>query len=587
LMSLAFWLNSAWMLKCARQRNAFRRATRRVEYEQAEVLRAILAANRDTEFGRRHAFDSIGCPRQFQDLVPPSVYEDYREPIVRMAAGHANVLTAERVRLFEPTSGSSGAEKLIPYTAGLRRQFQRGLSAWIGDLLMNRPALRGGRAYWSISPSFGSARRTSGGIPIGFDDDAAYLGGIERWAVRRLLVAPSRLSQCDDLEMFRYWTLLCLLAADDLALISIWNPTFLSALLVSLPEWLDRLCDDLRHGTAPGKWGPQRNGAPALAANPRRADALTSISRSAANWPAALREIWPRLALISCWTDAAAIHSVGELRATFPQVEIQPKGLLATEAIVSIPLLDCPAPALAVRSHFFEFLEVDVEGAGIVDSRRARLAHELDRGGRYQIVLTTAGGLYRYCLGDEVEVVGFSNQCPLFRFLGRGDHVSDMVGEKLAEPHVRLAVDRSLAVCGLEPRFSLLTPLRERPVRYRFYLQLATGAKFHPTMIDQLQRLLEAHLAENPHYRYAVGLCQLAPVEIRPLDAHGEPAWQLYQRRCLARGQKAGNIKPVALDTWDGWPEVFRPLEIVAPWPTAADKCKIVSNHNRSGGRNP
>ena len=150
--------------------------------------------------------------------------------------------------------------------------------------------------------------------------------------------------------------------------------------------------------------------------------------------------------------------------------------------------------------------------------------------------------------------------------------MSDLVGEKLAEPHVRLAVDRSLAECGLEPRFSLLTPIAERPVRYRFYLQLAAGAKIHPTMIDQLQRLLEARLAENPHYRYAVGLGQLAPVEIRLLDAHGEPAWQVYQRRCLARGQKAGNIKPVALDTWDGWPAVFRPLEVVVAWPVEVDK---------------
>ena len=102
----------------------------------------------------------------------------------------------------------------------------------------------------------------------------------------------------------------------------------------------------------------------------------------------------------------------------FPQVEIQPKGLLATEAIVSIPLLDSPAPALAVRSHFFEFAAVDFVGGGIVDSRRPRLAHELECGGRYQILVTTAGGLYRYCLGDEVEVVGSSDQCPLLRFLG-------------------------------------------------------------------------------------------------------------------------------------------------------------------------
>ena len=38
-------------------------------------------------------------------------------------------------------------------------------------------------------------------------------------------------------------------------------------------------------------------------------------------------------------------------------------------------------------------------------------------------------------------------------------------------------------------------------------------------------------------------------------------AWDLFERRCLAEGQKVGNIKPVALDRRPGWPAVFAPLE--------------------------
>ena len=473
------------------------------------------------------------------------------------------------MRLLEPTSGSSGGEKWIPYTDGLRRQFQRGIAAWIADLFRHRPVVRRGRAYWSISPALGRPRRTAGGIPIGFDDDAAYLGGVEQWALRRLLVTPTSLAQCDDLEMFRYRTLLHLLAADDLALISIWNPTFLTALLQSLPDWLGSLCHDLRHGSR-SKWPPS------VAANPRRADAISSIGKSSANMPQMLREIWPRLALISCWADAAAVHGVSDVQQTFPHVEIQPKGLLATEGIVSIPLIDCQAPALAVRSHFFEFAEADAvietESTTAIDSRHLRLAHELDRGGRYRIVLTTAGGLYRYCLGDEVEIVGHTGECPLLRFLGRGDRVSDLVGEKLSEPQVRLAVDGALAQCGVAARFALLAPVAGRPARYRLYLQLADDAELECAELAALQRALEDGLGENPHYRYAVGLGQLAPGEIRLLDALGEPAWHVYQQRCLARGQKVGNIKPVALDTWEGWPQAFAALEIDPPLPTSAGK---------------
>ena len=530
-----------------------------------------------------HDFRSIASPRDFQARVPPTTYDDYRDSIARIAGGERNVLTRERVRLLEPTSGSSGGEKWIAYTSGLRRQFQRGVAAWIADLFQARPAVRRGRAYWSISPASGRVRRTAAGIPIGFDDDAAYLGTIEQWALRRLLVAPSNLARFDDLKMFRYCTLLCLLAADDLALISVWSPTFLTVLFAPLADWLGPLCRDLRNGTVTGPdlRGLQCNWRPPFRADLRRADTVAAIAgplaKSGTNLPEALREIWPRLALVSCWTDAVAGRAVSDVQTLFPLVEIQPKGLLATEGIVSIPFIDCPAPALALRSHFFEFAEDDsaarqTSGAASAGSQRFRLAHEVELGGRYQIVLTTAGGLYRYRLGDEVEIVGRSGQCPLLQFVGRGDRVSDMVGEKLAESHVRLSVDRALAECGPALRFALLVPVARPTARYRLYVQFVAGTETDASELVGVQPSLEGKLAENPHYRYAVGLGQLAPVEIRLLDSHAESAWQVYEQRCIARGQRVGNIKPVALDTWDGWPAAFAAMESPATSRSAADK---------------
>src|SRR5262249_10102374 len=151
--------------------------------------------------------------------------------------------------LLERRSGTTGGEKLIPYTDSLRRQFQRGVAAWMADLLWRRPAVRRGRAYWSISPAFGPSRRSAGGIPIGFDDDAAYLGTLEQVALRHLLVVPPLVARLPDLTTFRYRTLLYLLQAEDLTLISVWNPTFLTALLAPLEEWHSRLVSDLRRGT--------------------------------------------------------------------------------------------------------------------------------------------------------------------------------------------------------------------------------------------------------------------------------------------------------------------------------------------------
>jgi hypothetical protein len=552
-MSLARWLNAAWMLKCAGEARVFHRATFRVAETQADVLAEIVRRNRESEFGRAHGFRHIRDERDFRRQVPLSCYEDYASAVERIASGRSGVLTRERVELLEPTSGTTGGEKLIPCTASLRRQFQRAVAVWIADLFRHRPALRQGRAYWSISPALGGRRLTAGGIPIGFDDDAAYLGTLERFALNRLLVVPAAVARLGSLEAFRYCTLFYLLAAEDLALVSVWNPTFLTALLTPLEKWHERLCLDLSRGTPrpPGSLPAEIGGELRQRRDPHRAAALRAIFRSAAPLAEQLPRIWPRLGLISCWADAAATRGVDEVRDLYPDVELQPKGLLATEGCVSFPLLGRPAPVLALRSHFFEFQEVN---DGPTD---CRLAHELDAGHHYRVMLTTAGGLYRYQLRDEVEVIGFENDCPLLRFVGKSDRVSDLVGEKLAEPHVRAVLDRVFGLHGLVPRFALLVPVIGRPSHYRLYLQARAMAG---TPLSALRADLESGLSENPHYRYAARLGQLAPVELSLLDPDGESAWRVYERHCLGRGQRTGKIKPAALDAWTGWPTQFQPL---------------------------
>jgi hypothetical protein len=155
-------------------------------------------------------------------------------------------------------------------------------------------------------------------------------------------------------------------------------------------------------------------------------------------------------------------------------------------------------------------------------------------------------------------VVGFRHQCPLLRFLGKSQRVSDLVGEKLSEPHVRAVLAQSPRLQQLAPTFTLLVPVPDRPPRYRLYLQGAT-----PPAADAgtaLAAEVQAGLEENPYYRHAVALGQLAPLEVLVLDPAAEPAWLVYERYCVARGQKCGDVKPAVLDRATDWPERLAPL---------------------------
>lgn len=548
-MSVPYLLNTAWMLKCLPEARAFRRATRQLAATQTTLLLSMVRANQHTAFGQAHRFDKIATIADFQQRVPLCTYKDVAPWIERIAAGERSVLTSEPVTLLQPTSGTTDGEKWIPYTAGLRAQFQRGVAAWIADLFRRVPAVRGGRAYWSISPMFGAARVTPAGTPIGFADDASYLGTVERRLLDRLLVSPAASARIGSMTAFRYATLLSLLRAADLSLISIWNPTFLTALFAPLRDWQERLTTDVRNGTFTPPTAETSAVARAFQArpDPRRADQLCSAFRISL-LADAFQELWPRLALISCWTDAAAAFGLPDLRALFPLTPLQPKGLLATEGCVSFPLVGRAGAVLAARSHFVEFATPEGD---------IHLAHELQLAGRYRVILTTGGGLYRYQLRDEIEVVGFENATPLLRFRGKADRISDLVGEKLAEAHVSGIFEELFRVYRLAPRFALLAPVLGQPAHYRLFIQSDDAANWHPRLRD-LAEALELRLAGNPHYRYAVELGQLGPVDIQLLEA-SPAAWNIYHEHCLRRGQRAGDIKPAALDAWTGWPELLRP----------------------------
>jgi hypothetical protein len=512
--------NSLWLAGCLAESARFHRAARRVAAEQSAVLRRLLAANAETEFGRRHRFSSIRSVGEYRQRVPLRDYADYREWIGRIAAGSSNVLTSDRVRLFEPTSGSAGATKWIPYTASLQREFQRGIRAWIADLFLHHPSLLSGQAYWSVSPVTAQNRTTSGGIPIGFEDDTSYVGGWQRCLAQAVMAVPSHVRSISDMEAFRFATLKFLVRARNLKLISVWNPSFLSLLVERLPEWGDELGRDLD---------------PEVRAALR---ASTPAERHA--------RLWPKLSLISCWTDANAASPAARLAALFPQSRIQGKGLIATEGFVSFPLAG--RTVLALRSHFLEFLPVD--SAGRPDVANLQLAQDLDCGQQYSVVITTGGGLYRYLLHDLVEVTGRFHDCPMIRFLGRLGHVSDWFGEKLNEAHVSSVMQASFGALGITPSFAMLACETDLPSPgYVLYIETTASNG----ILDCAATRIEAGLRDNFHYDYARKLGQLGPVRV----FRTESAASAWLAAGVGNGQRAGDIKPLALDRRDGWAHRF------------------------------
>ncbi len=310
---------------------------------QRRLLNTYLSRNAATEFGRAHDFSRLSSWEDYSARVPIGTYDDFQPWIERIAHGEDNVLTSEKVDMLEPSSGSSGPEKWVPYTRTLQAEYRRAVAAWMAQNFIESPGLLGGRAYWSLTPQPPKQERAQTRVPVGFDDDSAYLGGLAQRLVNLTLVTRPELKKICDMESFRRVTLLLLLRCPDLRLVSVWHPSYLLLLLAHLRRHWSSLLEDLHAGLELSE--PQLQ----ISADPARA---RELDRLGPDDPSA---IWPSLRLISCWGDAHAAGPLEDIRSSFPRVAVQPKGLVATEAFATLPFGG--HRPLAIRSHFFEFMD--------------------------------------------------------------------------------------------------------------------------------------------------------------------------------------------------------------------------------------
>lgn len=470
---------------------------------QGAYLQELLRKNADTIYGQKYGFDRIHNYRDFARMVPLTRYEDYEPYIERMCMGERRVLTAEDVLLFELTSGSSGGKKLIPYTPSLKQEFQRGIRPWLYDIYDKIEGVTEGKSYWSITPVTAARQYAPCGIPIGFEEDAEYFGRLEQGIMGMLFAVGSEVKFVSDMQDFYWRTSVQLLNCEELSLISVWNPTFLTILCDYIVEHAGELARMLPSGRRRLLWE-------AVRAN--RFDRL-----------------FPKLKLISCWADGAAADYVEAVRRRFPSVYLEPKGLLATECFVSFPLVGEEGSRLSVYSHFFEFRSLA--------NNEIYPAHRLQKG-EYELIVTTGGGFYRYCIGDIVEVLEtYPNHPPRIRFLRRKGIACDLFGEKLTEEFVH----QVLLSLGIGEHFALLAPAGNR---YCLYTDAG-----HIT-----REMLDLALRESYHYDYCRSLGQLEGAAVQIVSGRPEKD---YIRRLSEEGMRIGDIKPAHLSGKSGWEEWF------------------------------
>jgi hypothetical protein len=159
------------------------------------------------------------------------------------------------------------------------------------------------------------------------------------------------------------------------------------------------------------------------------------------------------------------------------------------------------------------------------------LATELIEGRNYFIVLTTAGGLYRYNISDLVRCVGYHGSTPLIEFLNKGAHYSSLAGEKLSEHQVIAAVQEAQRCVRFRLTSYLLLPEWGDPPYYSLVVEEDDLNGDEPER--RLAVAVELELTrQNREYANRRETRRLDPVRILRVP---RGSWAEFQKRRLAK----------------------------------------------------
>jgi len=502
---------------------------------QAAVLRRILAANAGTEFGARHGFGRIRTPAEYAAHVPVHSYEDLRPYVERQRRTGEPALTAEAPVMYAQTSGSTGAPKYIPITPSLLAIHR--IEQKIFSYLQHRacPEAFRGRTLGIMGAAVEDT--LDSGHAVGSVSGHLYRS-MPRLVQARFVVPPD-VSAVTDYDLKYLLILRLALEARDVTYLGAPNPSSflrLAALLDTHRSWLAGSLASGRFDREEELPAATRAAiAGRITAQPARAAALDRLPA----WTYAT--VWPRLALLTTWTGGSCGIALGAVRRLLPETtRVMELGYQSTEFRGTLALdVEAPGGLLPLGHTYVEFVEEAAWHDGHVETR---LIDELDAGRRYQVVVTTAAGLYRYAMNDLVEVVGRHRETPLLRFVQKGRGVTSLTGEKLYESQVIAAVQEAAADLAIHPPFFLMVA-DEAVTAYTLVVE--TGRDHAPAAAGEFAARVDAGLAaRNLEYEAKRRSGRLP----RPVVSWARPgSGERYKAASVRAGQREGQYKPTVL----------------------------------------
>lgn len=560
----------------------FDRLTRDAANVQRETLRRILAENGAAEYLQGLGLAGRTDPASFRACVPLATHADLEPYINRIVDGDATpVLTGKPVTSISLSSGTTqGKRKYLLFNEELVKstmQIYRTSYAF-----RNREfPVENGKALQFIYSS--RQFTTKGGLTATTATTNVYRSEAFKATMRDVqsqCCSPDEVIFGADFAQSLYCHLLCgLLRAGEVQMVS---ATFAHSVVLAFQTFervWEELCADIRRG----ELSPIRVTSPAVrqavsallaGPNPELADAVARKCAGLSNWYGVIPALWPNAKYVYGIMTGSMEHYVKKLRhyaGGLPLIAAEygaSEGWIGANVEPAVPP-ECATFTVLPDIGYFEFIPLrrsspddaccchgEAEPVGLTD---------VAVGEHYEVVMTTFAGLYRYRLGDVVQVAGFHNATPKLKFVCRRNLMLSINIDKNSEQDLQLAVDTAaakfLAVEKLEVvDYTSHADMSSDPAHYVIFFELNAAAT--DVAADVLQGCcdeLDLSFAD-PGYVGSRRSGAIGPLELRVLQrgtfqkvlrhylAMGSPVSQFKSPRCVARSN-AGVLQILAGNT--------------------------------------
>lgn len=460
-------------------------------------LKSILNHNLQCEYIQQYFPNAKTAPsvEEFRSTIPIIKYSDIKEQIDRLCNGEKNILSVDPVYYFATSSGTTGAQKMIPITRKNLSDMQHLINgaggAAMNYLIKNKDykftTLTKG-ATISFNPA--SHPKTAGGIPYGaLSQGKPALPTLLRIVVdlawKAMAINPFHLTdKVHDFETnFLIQTFFCVLdesiSSFQIAFGSILSH-FFSLIQLNFQEFIECIgkgsidyCKTFVEHIPKLQRKEFDNYLTSKYSEKyriKRALKLHEIS----TFKGFVGKIWPNLNYIAASVAGAFSIYEEKIRWFSGDVPIIGAVYLSSESCMGFQYNISGDYLFHPETSFFEFIPEDQIKS---ENPSTLLLSELEVGKNYELVVTTIGGFYRYRLGDVINVVGKLNgneKIPFIKVCYRTGSLLDAFGEKTTENHIESALMKLAKAhdCTLTD-FTCSLQLDESPVIYCIFAEFS------------------------------------------------------------------------------------------------------------------